>query len=96
MAIFPSLDMWQWLVGPCVIVGTSICYEVAHRMWLGPLSKFPGPRIAALTGWQETYFDCFKRGCYWVEIEKMHEKYGEFIDRQRVRETDDDRTDCED
>lgn len=49
---------------------------IAYHLWFGPLAAFPGPRWAALTGWYETYFDCFKRGRYWVEIEQMHQKYG--------------------
>lgn len=46
------------------------------RLLLNPIAHFPGPKFAALTGWYETYFDCFQRGRYWAEIEKMHEKYG--------------------
>ncbi len=48
----------------------------AHRVFFGPLAHFPGPKLAALTGWYETYFDCFQRGRYWMEIERMHRKYG--------------------
>jgi hypothetical protein len=46
------------------------------RLYLSPLSQIPGPKLAALAGWYETYFDCFKRGRYWVEIERMHMQYG--------------------
>lgn len=49
---------------------------VVYRLWLGPLTVFPGRRLAILTGWYETYFECIQRGRYWVEIEKMHEEYG--------------------
>ena len=59
-------------------VGTVvwIIYVVVNRLFLGPLAKFPGPRLAALTGWYETYHECFKRGTYWVKIERMHLEYG--------------------
>jgi hypothetical protein len=42
---------------------------LVHRLYLSPLSQIPGPKLAALTGLYETYFGCFKRGRYWVEIE---------------------------
>lgn len=49
---------------------------IIYRLYLSPLSQFPGPKLAALTGWYEAYFDLLKRGRYWVEIERMHEIYG--------------------
>ncbi len=67
-------------IGICILVAVIAFLWVsltgAYRLWLGPLATFPGPKLAALTGWYETYFDCIKRGRYWVEIERMHEQYG--------------------
>lgn len=47
-----------------------------YRLYLSPLSKFPGPKFAALTLWYEFYFDVVKQGRYSWEIAKMHEHYG--------------------
>lgn len=60
----------------------SILYVVAlavHRLYLSPLAKFPGPKLAALTQWYEIYYDVFKNGGgqFTFEIKRMHEKYGE-------------------
>lgn len=47
-----------------------------YRLYLSPLAKFPGPKLAALTFWVEFYHDVLRRGQYTFEIVKMHEKYG--------------------
>jgi len=49
-----------------------------YRLWLSPLSKFPGPKLAALTLWYEFYFDVIKRGKFAWEIKRMHEVYGAY------------------
>jgi hypothetical protein len=49
---------------------------VLYRLYFSPLSKFPGPKIAAATLWYECYHDLVRRGKYTFEIGKMHEKYG--------------------
>ena len=43
---------------------------------LHPLSRIPGPRLAAATYLPEFYYDVVQFGRYTKEIEKMHEKYG--------------------
>lgn len=48
-----------------------------YRIYLSPLAKFPGPKLAALTYWLEFYHDVTRRGQYTFEIAKLHEKYGE-------------------
>lgn len=47
-----------------------------YRIYLSPLAKFPGPKLAALTLWYEFYYDVIKRGKFTWEIQQMHQKYG--------------------
>ncbi|KAF4913756.1 Cytochrome P450 monooxygenase sdnE [Colletotrichum fructicola] len=50
-----------------------------RRVFFSPLSKFPGPKFAALTLWNEFYWDVVKRGTFIWRIEDMHKKYGPIV-----------------
>lgn len=52
-------------------------YLVIWRLYYSPISKFPGSRLAAATGWYEFYYDFYHSGKYIFEIERMHNVYGE-------------------
>ena len=47
-----------------------------YRLYFDPLAGFPGPKIAAATGWYEFYYDVMRGGQYIYIIEEMHKKYG--------------------
>ena len=55
----------------------KICL-VVYRLCFHPLARIPGPRLAGATQWYEFYYDILKwpGGQYWLEIDKMHERYG--------------------
>ncbi|ESZ98217.1 putative cytochrome P450 [Sclerotinia borealis F-4128] len=52
---------------------------VAHRFFFAPLTGFPGPTLAAVTGWYEFYYDYWFNGQYIFKIEEMHKKYGPIV-----------------
>lgn len=56
----------------------SLVLRTVYHLYLHPLSKFPGPRIAAATYLYEFYYDVVKGGMYIWEVERMHEKYGQY------------------
>lgn len=63
-----------------LFIGVTLAYTASlafYRLVLSPVAGFPGPKIAAVTGWYEFYYDFFLKGKYLYEIEKMHERYGE-------------------
>lgn len=49
---------------------------VIYRLVFSSIAGFPGPKLAAATGWYEFYFDFFYNGTYIFKIEEMHQKYG--------------------
>ncbi|TGO39669.1 hypothetical protein BHYA_0049g00040 [Botrytis hyacinthi] len=53
---------------------TSICC-VFQRLYFHPLSKIPGPRLAAATSWYEFYYNAIRDGLYIRSFEKMHTDY---------------------
>lgn len=75
----PYLPEDRMLLAGITVAGLSTIYVfglVFYRLFLSPLAKFPGPKLAAATSWYELYYDIVKRGKYIFEIEKMHDKYG--------------------
>ncbi|KAF9886373.1 hypothetical protein FE257_011518 [Aspergillus nanangensis] len=56
-----------------------LIYLTVYRLWLCPIAKFPGPRLAALTLWYEFYYDAIKYGKYTFRIAEMHKKYGPIV-----------------
>ncbi|KAJ5558222.1 hypothetical protein N7535_008437 [Penicillium sp. DV-2018c] len=53
--------------------------RAVYHLYFHPLSKFPGPKLAAATYLYEFYYDVIKSGMYIWEIERMHEQYGPIV-----------------
>lgn len=76
------MSILQKLVNPTTITVTVLgllAYGLIlafYRIYLSPLSKFPGPKIAAATAWYEIYYDVVKQGSYIWKIKELHEQYG--------------------
>jgi hypothetical protein len=74
--------LWTCLSGTWFLVLLVLLYTVClifYRLFLSPLAKFPGPRLAAATKLYETYFAIVKGGRFTWEIDRLHQKYGPVI-----------------
>jgi hypothetical protein len=68
------------------IIGTllaGVCFHfvalVVYRLYIHPLAHFPGPKLAAATGWYEAFYQLFsgpQGGQFIFVIEELHKKYG--------------------
>ena len=73
---FVSLEAIGWTTLAAVLY---ILILVIYRLHFHPLAKFPGPKIAAATGWWECIQDLFgglQGGDYINQVERMHDEYG--------------------
>ena len=64
-------------VAAYLVVG-SILYFIAvliYRLYFSPLTRFPGSKLTAATGWIETYYDVFKGGQFTFQLQKWHDQY---------------------
>lgn len=63
-----------------VVLGiTGLVGLAIYRLYLSPLAKFPGPKLAALSTAYEGFYDCLKDGGggrYFEEVDRMHDEYG--------------------
>lgn len=58
-----------------VLTVYCIC-KCFYNIYLHPLRKIPGPKLAAMGSLYEFYYDVVKDGTYLWEIQRMHQKYG--------------------
>lgn len=64
---------------PVLLASAALVYWCAlyvYRLFLHPLSKFPGPKLAAATSWYEAYYEIVLQGQYSRQISKLHDQYG--------------------
>ncbi|KAK7044004.1 hypothetical protein VNI00_008172 [Paramarasmius palmivorus] len=50
-----------------------------YRLWLHPLRNFPGPALAAITGWYRVYYTAIDEEGWVAHLEKLHQLYGPVI-----------------
>jgi hypothetical protein len=52
---------------------SSLCI---YRLFLHPLAKLPGPKLAALSNYYEFYHDVVQQGQFTFHIQDLHRRYG--------------------
>lgn len=59
-----------------------------YRLYFSPIARFPGPKLAGLTQYYESYYDLIAGGGgnFTRQIKKMHDEYG-IVHRSPRRQT---------
>ncbi|KAI1344405.1 putative cytochrome P450 [Xylariaceae sp. FL0016] len=60
----------------------SVLYALGlmlYRLYLHPLAKFPGPKLAAITSWYEAHYEIVLKGQYSRKISRLHDVYGPIV-----------------
>ncbi|ROW17019.1 hypothetical protein VPNG_01431 [Cytospora leucostoma] len=73
---FLNLLSWQSIVTTIVLYYATVAL---YRLYLHPLAKFPGPKLAAVTRWYEGYYYLYLSGQYTFKIAELHKQYGPII-----------------
>ena len=58
-----------------VSLGATLTLAI-RQIFYHPLSKFPGPRLAALTPLYKTYYEVFRGGELLRRIQELHNMHG--------------------
>lgn len=76
---FLSADPASLLLGCTLVLAAYGVLLAVYRLFFSPISQFPGPRLAAATGWYEFYYDVIQGGVYPFRIVEMHKRYGTYL-----------------
>lgn len=56
-----------------------LVWKALYRLYFGPLAKIPGPKLAAITGYYEAYYNVIKGGQFLFKLQELHQKHGPII-----------------
>ena len=75
----PTSSYSRVVISLVALTASYLAALIIYRLFFSPLAGFPGPKIAAVTGFYETYYDFVLNGQYVFKIKEMHERYGQSV-----------------
>ena len=67
------------VLGSAAVIVLYFVSTTIYNLCLSPISKIPGPKLAAATWWYEYYYDVVKYGKYVFKVMDMHKEYGPIV-----------------
>lgn len=77
MQTFSSPSMNALIPAAIATVIAYAVYVIVYNLYFHPLSRFPGPRVAAVTTYWKGYVECVANRSFCHELVGLHAKYGE-------------------
>ncbi|KAF8888091.1 cytochrome P450 [Infundibulicybe gibba] len=74
----PKLNLALASAGGLVGCASALVHGI-KRMYFHPLAKYPGPALAAVSGWYRAYYDIIMDGGWTQHLERLHEAYGPVV-----------------
>lgn len=71
-----SVSVLQWSLRALFVYAIVSLGKAVYNIYLHPLSKFPGPRLAAATPWWRLCVEVFGKRGLAPNLPGLHEKYG--------------------
>lgn len=71
---------WPALLVLIALAGATWCaYTAIYNLYFHPLSRFPGPRAAAVTGYWKAWVECVLEKSFCHELEVLHARNGKVV-----------------
>lgn len=76
---FANYGVGEWVVFSLLAFLTWLVIQAIANLYLHPLSAFPGPPVAAITGLYKAYIDIVAQSSFVHTLEKLHRQYGAIV-----------------
>lgn len=79
MAYSKSITASTVALGAIAAAALYLTAKVIYRLYLHPLSRFPGPRLAAATYLYGAYYDVVQEAQFVFKLDALHDTYGPVV-----------------
>lgn len=79
MAYSEGITAPTMAIGAIAAAAIYLITKVIYRLYLHPLSRFPGPRLAAATYLYGAYYDVVEEAQFVFKLNALHDKYGPVV-----------------
>ncbi|EKM57594.1 uncharacterized protein PHACADRAFT_206486 [Phanerochaete carnosa HHB-10118-sp] len=71
--------LWTYATWAAVLVCLYLLLKAVYNVYFHPLSRFPGPKLAAASLWWQAYLDLWENGSLSSKLAELHATYGEIV-----------------